>query len=447
MSHSLKDASSILKRLRIVLFYSLIGSFTLAGSANSSNTVSELGIQLIGQQSDGTILLYAGSSSLDGLYGASIRIVDESLLDDLAQAEGSALVSADSNDGSLAGIHGSGLRGIHGSGLRGIHGSGLRGIHGSGLRGIHGSGLRGIHGSGLRGIHGSGLRGIHGSGLRGIHGSGLRGIHGSGLRGIHGSGLRADLEGGQFQAATIGAPLIAIGQVQSKDGDFSSVTIAGQEIYLVDTTSFLDMTVGVSITGSSEALDGIKVGDYVAVAGSPLAPGQAIASVIVAIPSPYIAGSSPIYLRVIVDDIDDLAGLAGSASTEIDLSTTASGFRLTSNSAYSTVEVFGYSSSENALLFATSAANVAPWSSSAEHGSSLSEDPSLSDTYGIHGSGLRGIHGSGLRGIHGSGLRGIHGSGLRGIHGSGLRGIHGSGLRGIHGSGLRSADSTDASLN
>jgi hypothetical protein len=318
------------------------------------------------------------------------------------------------------------LLGFHedGSLIMGISGSGLRGISGSGLRGISGSGLRGISGSGLRGISGSGLRGISGSGLRGISGSGLRGISGSGLRGISGSGLRSIVQLDEP------LPIVAIGPITRMENDDNSIALLGQNIVFDDQTITI-----LSYENRSESLiavgrngfGSLQDGDYVVIAGENMDPGQSLGTVVIQLSTAFVNGSSPVYLRTILDSVLPSIGRASSGATQIDFSGALHDDALTGVSKGSIVEYFGYTSgSEAAKLVATYGRNI-----SAEQGISGS------GLRGISGSGLRGISGSGLRGISGSGLRGISGSGLRGISGSGLRGISGSGLRGISGSGLR----------
>ena len=391
--------------------------------ASPENMLIGSGAQLIGLEADGTVVIAANPDL--GLHGAGLLNV--------RSATQSGATSEDLSE--LNGINGSGLRGINGSGLRGIHGSGLRGINGSGLRGIHGSGLRGINGSGLRGIHGSGLRGINGSGLRGIHGSGLRGINGSGLR------TQSNASNSQIDARS---DLLVIGQVDSVDATFSSFTVAGQEIFVIETT----LTLGSDDVGLP------MLGAYVAVSGDLLAPGQAIGSAVINLPTDYIEGVSPTYVRAQTESVDNAPHIRTAGALQIDTGNASWTEGQTASSPVQIIETVGHVS--DGKLIAFSAAVLADDEILTSAAPSLTDDSSSnlngingsglrgingSGLRGIHGSGLRGINGSGLRGINGSGLRGIHGSGLRGINGSGLRGINGSGLRGIHGSGLRSAES------
>jgi hypothetical protein len=226
-------------------------------------------------------------------------------------------------------------------------------------------------------------------------------------------------------------PILAIGPITEITGKNSAIGLLGQQIVFDDqtitiTTSFDEDSESIAANGQ-EGINSLLIGDYVVVAGENMAAGESLGTVVIRLSTTFVNGASPVYLRTMLDSVLPAIGSASSGTTKIDYSGALHDDALAQISNGSIVEYLGYTSaSDSATLIATYGNNI-------------------SETQGIHGSGLRnadggatqGIHGSGLRGIHGSGLRGIHGSGLRGIHGSGLRGIHGSGLRGIHGSGLR----------
>jgi hypothetical protein len=313
--------------------------------------------------------------------------------------------------GNVAGYQGSGAE-LY------VHTLKLDDGQGFSLFGFHedGSLILGISGSGLRGISGSGLRGISGSGLRGISGSGLRGISGSGLRSI----IRLDEP----------LPIVAIGPISRIARDDNSIALLGQNIVFDDqTVTILTNDDGPEslVAAGRNGLESLQDGDYVVVAGENMDSGESLGTVVIQLSTTFVNGSSPVYLRTIVDSILPAIGGASSGATNIDFSGALHDDALAQVPNGSIVEYFGYTSgSDSTKLFATYGGDV-----SAEQGISGS------GLRGISGSGLRGISGSGLRGISGSGLRGISGSGLRGISGSGLRGISGSGLRGISGSGLR----------
>ena len=251
--------------------------------------------------------------------------------------------------------------------------------------------------------------------LNGIHGSGLRGIHGSGLRGIHGSGLR-DQAINDYAASDTQSDLVAIGRVDSVDSTFSSITILGQEIFVIETTLAL---------GSVGELP--EVGAYVAVSGELLTPGKAVASAVVSVPAVYIEGVSPTYVRALTETIEAAPHIKIAGELRIDTGNAYWPNEQAESALTATIEAVGYASNGELIAFS---ARIVPGQAIGTPQEESVNINSGSDLAGIHGSGLRGIHGSGLRGINGSGLRGINGSGLRGINGSGLRGINGSGLRG-----------------
>ncbi len=229
--------------------------------------------------------------------------------------------------------------------------------------------------------------------------------------------------------------LVAIGTIDSIDQINNSLTVAGQTISITENTQLVD-----ELNGSSHPLNlvsdvhlGLSIGRHVAIAGNIVGIGQSTAEFIVTMPAAAAPGTSLIYVRGVLQEIDPITQrrAIGNLKLNFNLATYESTDLLPGN----VVEIVGYHAGPRQLEVigfsnltlpepvATSTARL-----KGIHGSGLK---------GIHGSGLKGIHGSGLKGIHGSGLKGIHGSGLKGIHGSGLKGIHGSGLKGIHGSGLK----------
>jgi hypothetical protein len=238
------------------------------------------------------------------------------------------------------------------------------------------------------------LFGFHedGSLILGISGSGLRGISGSGLRGISGSGLRSIIRLDEP------LPIVAIGPISRIARDDNSIALLGQNIVFDDqTVTILTNDDGPEslVAAGRNGLESLQDGDYVVVAGENMDSGESLGTVVIQLSTTFVNGSSPVYLRTIVDSILPAIGGASSGATNIDFSGALHDDALAQVPNGSIVEYFGYTSgSDSTKLFATYGGDV-----SAEQG--------------ISGSGLRGISGSGLRGISGSGLRGISGSGLR----------------------------------
>jgi hypothetical protein len=223
--------------------------------------------------------------------------------------------------------------------------------------------------------------------------------------------------------------LVAIGQIDSLDLSTNTLTVAGQVAAISEGTQLIDALHGTShlLVAAADNEHHLNVGDHVAIAGDITGPGQAIARFVVLMTNAATPGTSLVYVRGVVEEIDQIGKEISIGQLRLDLNPSGNLNNYDSLLVGDIVEAVGYSI-ESRKLAVTDLAQI----TSPEIASTVASTPQ-----GIHGSGLKGIHGSGLKGIHGSGLKGIHGSGLKGIHGSGLKGIHGSGLKGIHGSGLK----------
>jgi hypothetical protein len=351
MSHAIGRFSSVRTMLTSSLSVLLLGGQIAAGTPAQPAS----GLQLVGVTRDGVLLVSLADSSLqlppnyaiqvvgtastrvnarnlDGISGSGLQGISGSGLQGIS---GSGLQGISGS--GLKGISGSGLKGISGSGLKGISGSGLQGISGSGLQGISGSGLQGISGSGLQGISGSGLQGISGSGLLGISGSGLLGISGSGLQGISGSGLRAVDESSQTENASgspFGSDLIAVGPVTANLK--TSLSVLGQQLLLDDSTVVLSVQDGALVR-----ITDIVEGSYVAVLGTVLGSAVASAETILVLPTAYVDGSSPVYVRGIISRINSALALATVGGTEFDFSSSLGGFAVGNLAKGDLVEFFG----------------------------------------------------------------------------------------------------------
>jgi hypothetical protein len=225
------------------------------------------------------------------------------------------------------------------------------------------------------------------------------------------------------------AELVAIGRIDSIDLSTNTLTVEGQVAAISESTQLIDALHGTShlLIATANTKQHLNVGDHVAIAGDVTGPGQAIARFVVLMTSPATPGTSLVYVRGVVDEIDPIGREISIGQLRLNLNVSGNLNNSDNILVGDIIEAVGYSIGSGKLAVT----DCAPIKSSEI------ESAETSTPQGIHGSGLKGIHGSGLKGIHGSGLKGIHGSGLKGIHGSGLKGIHGSGLKGIHGSGLK----------
>ncbi len=239
--------------------------------------------------------------------------------------------------------------------------------------------------------------------------------------------------------------LVAMGRIDSIDLSTNTLTVEGQVAAISESTQLIDALPGTShlLIAAANTKHHLNVGDQVAIAGDITGPGQAIARFVVLMTSPATPGTSLVYVRGVVEEIDPIGREISIGQLRLNLNVSGDLNNYDNILAGDIIEAVGYSIGSGKLAVTDFAPITPPEIESTEtstpqgiHGSGLK---------GIHGSGLKGIHGSGLKGIHGSGLKGIHGSGLKGIHGSGLKGIHGSGLKGIHGSGLKGIAPSESS--
>ncbi len=219
----------------------------------------------------------------------------------------------------------------------------------------------------------------------------------------------------QIESQNDDIPLLAVGPISNIDAENNTFSINGQ-LFITD--------------AQTEVADQTSVGDYVAVGGEIMNPGISLATTVVAIDDDYIAGASPAYIRVIIENIEPALARATSGASKLDYS--ASLHADVTISQNEEVEFFGSAFGDHFFAFTVTTHSTTP-----SNGQSNLQNIRGSGLRNIRGSGLRNIRGSGLRNIRGSGLRNIRGSGLRNIRGSGLRNIRGSGLRNIRGSGLR----------
>jgi len=282
--------------------------------------------------------------------------------------------------------------------------------------------LIGIDGDGsllLTGVSNSVSLGLKGSGVRGLKGSGVRGLKGSGVRGLKGSGVRSvTYENDNPTVVDYGIPLVALGPVSSIDYASGTIGILGQVVVVDSVTQTLDLEGNLDTANGLAGLTLLSAGDYIAVAGEVMDPGQHLGTVLIRMPTPYVDGATPVYVRTIVESVDQEIANISAGETSINFGAALYDSALFDVDQGSVVEFVGTTAADYTAVNATSG-NI------------------ISSANGLKGSGVRGLKGSGVRGLKGSGVRGLKGSGVRGLKGSGVRGLKGSGVRGLKGSGVR----------
>ncbi len=190
-------------------------------------------------------------------------------------------------------IVGSGTEAIVGSGKNAIVGSGTEAIVGSGKNAIVGSGTEAIVGSGKNAIVGSGTEAIVGSGKNAIVGSGTEAIVGSGKNAIVGSGTEAIVGSGKNAIVGSGKPWanrdrvfgpVLSGPVTALDLDQRSITILGQDIKVLRSTTF-----------SGASFDSLQIGDWTTITG--LSSGNKVhASHVIVQSESFVPGVSTVYV-------------------------------------------------------------------------------------------------------------------------------------------------------
>ncbi len=274
----------------------------------------------------------------------------------------------------------------------------------------------------LVGINGDGsllLTGVSHSGSLGLKGSGVRGLKGSGVRGLKGSGVRSvTYENDNSTVVDYGIPLVALGPISSIDNASGTIQILGQVVQVDSVTRTIIIEGKLDTASGLSGLALLSAGDYIAVAGEVMDPGQHLGTVLVRMPTPYVEGATPVYVRTIVESVEHEIAHVSAGDTSINFGAALYDGVLLNLDQGSVVEFFGTTAADHTTVNAT-AGNI------------------ISGATGLKGSGVRGLKGSGVRGLKGSGVRGLKGSGVRGLKGSGVRGLKGSGVRGLKGSGVR----------
>ena len=198
--------------------------------------------------------------------------------------------------------------------------------------------------------------------------------------------------------------LLTIGIVDSWDPQSMILMVSGQATSLAEGALIIDTPRDINAPITTENVSWyLRPGAYIAVAGYAFGPGQNLATHIVRMEPNTAFGSSPIYVRGVLEQLDVTQGIAIVGKSGLDL---AGLTNWDGPGVGNVVEVFGYGSTPGRVL-------VAEYASLESATTLASNRPSSGKLAGISGSGLKGISGSGLKGISGSGLKGISGSGLK----------------------------------
>ena len=230
--------------------------------------------------------------------------------------------SAGIDGGGSAGIDGGGVHGIDGGGSAGIDGGGIHGIDGGGSAGIDGGGILGIDGGGSAGIDGGGIHGIDGGGSAGIDGGGILGIDGGGIRGIDGGGS-AGIDGGGIHGIDGGGSAgIDGGGIHGIDGGGSAGIDGGGilagPVDRIDLVNGVFESMGQIVMASQGMLSDMRVGDFVSVEGSVVAPGWLYADDVVLSDTPYVAGATEVFVTGMLTSVDSAEGTARMGRLTID---------------------------------------------------------------------------------------------------------------------------------
>jgi hypothetical protein len=191
---------------------------------------------------------------------------------------------------AFAGIDAGGINGIDAGGINGIDAGGINGIDAGGINGIDAGGINGIDAGGINGIDAGGINGIDAGGINGIDAGGINGIDAGGINGIDAGGINGIDAGG-----VLAGPVDKIDRV---NGVFESM--------------------GQHVMASPDMLSGMRVGDYVSVEGSVVAPGLLYADEVSVSGALYVPGATEVFVKGLLTSVDSDAGTAQLGDLTID---------------------------------------------------------------------------------------------------------------------------------
>jgi hypothetical protein len=224
-----------------------------------------------------------------------------------------------------------------------------------------------------------------------------------------------------------------IGPVESIGARRATVTVLGQQYLLSNATK--------------SALKTITVGAYVVVSGTLKSDGSVVANSIRRLPSMYVSGASPAYLKGIVVSNDVTLGRLVVGKLVIDYTATPTFLDVSGLAAGSTIELSGIQPLAAGLMLAGEAKVISRSISGTDARSISGTDArsiSGTDARSISGTDARSISGTDARSISGTDAKSISGTDARSISGTDAKSISGTDARSISGTDARSISGTDA---
>ena len=189
------------------------------------------------------------------------------------------------------GIDAGGVLGIDAGGVLGIDAGGVLGIDAGGVLGIDAGGVLGIDAGGVLGIDAGGVLGIDAGGVLGIDAGGVLGIDAGGVLGIDAGGVLGIDAGGVLLAGPVDS-------INRTNGVFESM--------------------GQVVMASQSMLAAMKVGDYVAVGGSIVAPGWLYADDVIVSDRLYVPGATEVFVSGMLTSVNSRDGTARMGGLTID---------------------------------------------------------------------------------------------------------------------------------
>ena len=218
----------------------------------------------------------------------------------------------------------SGLNGISGGDTAGISGgdvTGISGGDGQGISGGDGLGISGGDGLGISGGDGLGISGGDGLGISGGDGLGISGGDGLGISGGDGLGISGGdilgISGGDGLGIS-GGDVVGIsgGDVLGISG--GDVTVLSGPVDSIDRINGVFESMGQIVMASQGMLADMRVGDYVSVNGSVVAPGWLYADGLSVAGTRYVPGSTEVFVSGMLSSVDLRNGTAQMGELTID---------------------------------------------------------------------------------------------------------------------------------
>ena len=158
------------------------------------------------------------------------------------------------------------------------------------MLGIDGGNTTGIDGGNILGIDGGNTNGIDGGNILGFDGGNTNGIDGGNMLGIDGGNTNG-IDGGNVLAGPVDK---------------------------IDMANAIFESMGQTVMASQGMLSGMRVGDYVSVEGSVVAPGWLYADDVSVSGTPYVEGATEVFVTGLLTSVDQKAGTAQLGGLTID---------------------------------------------------------------------------------------------------------------------------------